>query len=79
VPTLRTADRRPSPDFVKAYGHYGYFESLKGIVHSYNTRDVKPACANPFTREADALAQETAGRRPRNRATSTSPSSATSA
>lgn len=57
VPTLRNADRRPSPDFVKAYGHNGYFKSLKGIVHFYNTRDVKPACKNPFTREADALSQ----------------------
>jgi cytochrome c peroxidase len=79
VPTLRNADRRPSPNFVKAYGHNGYFKSLKGIVHFYNTRDAKPACANPFTREADALAQKTAGRRQRNRATSTSPSSASSA
>jgi cytochrome c peroxidase len=57
VPTLRNVDLRPSPDFVKAYGHNGYFKSLKGIVHFYNTRDVKPACASPFTREADALAQ----------------------
>lgn len=57
VPTLRNVDKRPYPGFVKAYGHNGYFKSLKGIVHFYNTRDVKPVCANPFTREADALAQ----------------------
>jgi len=25
---------------VKAYGHNGYFTSLKSIVHFYNTRDV---------------------------------------
>ena len=37
-------DQRPGPDFVKAYGHNGYFKSLEGIVHFYNTRDVKPSC-----------------------------------
>jgi cytochrome c peroxidase len=57
VPTLRNVDKRPYPGFVKAYGHNGYFKSLKGIVHFYNTRDIKPRCADPFTREADALAQ----------------------
>ena len=41
VPTLRNIDLRPSPDFVKAYGHNGYFKSLKAIVHFYNTRDVE--------------------------------------
>jgi cytochrome c peroxidase len=40
VPTLRNVDLRPSPDFVKAYGHNGYFKSLEEIVHFYNTRDV---------------------------------------
>jgi cytochrome c peroxidase len=44
VPTLRNVDKRPSPDFVKAYGHNGYFKSLKEIVHFYNTRDVLPRC-----------------------------------
>jgi cytochrome c peroxidase len=41
VPTLRNVDLRPStsPEFVKAYGHNGYFKSLKEIVHFYNTRD----------------------------------------
>jgi cytochrome c peroxidase len=29
---------------VKAYGHNGYFKSLKQIVHFYNTRDAKPTC-----------------------------------
>jgi len=57
VPTLRNVDKRPEPGFVKAYGHNGYFKSLKGIVHFYNTRDVKPPCPDPFTTEADALAQ----------------------
>jgi cytochrome c peroxidase len=45
VPTLRNVDLRPSPNFVKAYGHNGYFKSLDAIVHFYNTRDVLPACS----------------------------------
>jgi cytochrome c peroxidase len=40
VPTLRNVDLRPTPDFVKAYGHNGVFKSLQEIVHFYNTRDV---------------------------------------
>ena len=44
VPTLRNVDKRPDPDFIKAYGHNGYFTSLKAIVHFYNTRDVLPRC-----------------------------------
>jgi cytochrome c peroxidase len=44
VPTLRNVDRRPNPEFVKAYGHNGYFKSLKSIVHFYNTRDAVPRC-----------------------------------
>lgn len=55
VPTLRNVDLRPSPDFVKAYAHNGYFKSLEGVVHFHNTRDVKPVCAGPYT-EAQALA-----------------------
>ncbi len=42
VPTLRNVDLRPTTDFVKAYGHNGYFKSLWEIVHFYNTRDVEP-------------------------------------
>jgi cytochrome c peroxidase len=57
VPTLRNVDKRPYEGFAKAYTHNGYFKSLKGIVHFYNTRDAKPVCINPFTTEADALAQ----------------------
>jgi cytochrome c peroxidase len=45
VPTLRNVDKRPEPAFVKAFGHNGYFKSLKQIVHFYNTRDVLPTCA----------------------------------
>jgi cytochrome c peroxidase len=44
VPTLRDVDKRPDPGFVKAYGHNGYFTSLRAIVHFYNTRDVLPRC-----------------------------------
>lgn len=57
VPTLRNVDRRPYEGFVKAFGHNGYFKTLKQIVHFYNTRDVKPKCADQFTRVEDALAQ----------------------
>lgn len=51
VPTLRNVDKRPNADFVKAYGHNGYFKSLKEIVHFYNTRDVLPRCAPQDPRE----------------------------
>ena len=57
VPTLRNVDLRPSADVIKAYGHNGYFKTLEGIVHFYNTRDVLPACpgdGTPYT-EAQAL------------------------
>ncbi len=64
VPTLRnvgkgSCEAEPDNDdcIVKAYAHNGYFKSLKGIVHFYNTRDVKPQCADPFTSETDALDQ----------------------
>jgi cytochrome c peroxidase len=43
VPTLRNVDLRPYDEFVKAYGHNGYFKSLEEIVHFYNTRDVEGA------------------------------------
>lgn len=55
VPTLRNVDKRFGDQFPKAYGHNGYFKSLKSIVHFYNTRDVTPVCADPFTTEKDAL------------------------
>lgn len=55
VPTLRNVDLRPHSTFVKAYGHNGYFKSLWGIVHFYNTRDVLEACPGDYT-EAQALA-----------------------
>jgi cytochrome c peroxidase len=44
VPTLRNVDKRPSPNFVKAFGHNGYFKTLKETVHFYNTRDLLARC-----------------------------------
>ena len=44
VATLRNVDKRPRPDFVKAYVHNGYFKSLKEVVHFYNTRNTLPKC-----------------------------------
>ena len=65
VPTLRnvgkgSCEAEPeNPDcIIKAYTHNGYFKSLKGTVHFYNTRDIKPDCVDPFTSEAEALAQD---------------------
>jgi cytochrome c peroxidase len=54
VPTLRNVDLRPTTTFVKAYGHNGYFKSLEGIVHFYNTRDVLAVCPGNYT-EPQAL------------------------
>jgi cytochrome c peroxidase len=39
------------------YMHNGYFKTLRGVLDFYNTRDVKPRCADKFTSEADAEAQ----------------------
>jgi len=58
VPTLRNVDLRPDGDSVKAYAHNGYFKTLEGIVHFYNTRDVKPSCESmgiDNATEAEAL------------------------
>ena len=57
VPTLRNVDLRPYETFTKAFGHNGYFKTLEGIVHFYNTRDVKAACPGDYT-EAEALASD---------------------
>jgi cytochrome c peroxidase len=42
--TVRNVDKRPRPDFVKAYMHNGYLKSLKEVVHFYNTRDTLGRC-----------------------------------
>src|SRR5262249_20055033 len=42
--TLRNVDKRPRPEFVKAYMHNGYLKSLKEVVHFYNTRDTLGRC-----------------------------------
>jgi cytochrome c peroxidase len=62
VPTLRnvgkgSCEAEPlNPDcIVKAYSHNGYFKTLEGIVHFYNTRDVLDTCPGDYT-EAEALA-----------------------
>lgn len=39
------------------YMHNGYFQTLKGLVDFYNTRDTRPTCAKRFTTEAEAQAQ----------------------
>jgi cytochrome c peroxidase len=44
TPTVRNADKRPYPTFVRSYMHNGYLKSLKELVHFYNTRDVLPRC-----------------------------------
>ena len=56
VPTLRNVDKWDiATTKAKAYGHNGYFKTLKGIVHYYNTRDVLTVCPGNYT-EAEALA-----------------------
>src|SRR6266436_5308284 len=40
APSVRGTDKRPSPDFVKAYMHNGVFKSLKDVVHCYNKRNI---------------------------------------
>jgi cytochrome c peroxidase len=56
VPTVRNVGKG-LPTITKAYGHNGYFKSLEGIVHFYNTRDVLPACQGDYT-EAQAIAAD---------------------
>jgi cytochrome c peroxidase len=57
VPTLRNVALGLNSGLIKAFAHNGYFKTLYGIVHFYNTRDTKPRCADRFTTEAAALAQ----------------------
>jgi cytochrome c peroxidase len=57
VPTLRNVDLRPSPEFIKAFGHNGTFKSLEEITHFYNTRDVEtwPEPEYPWTVNEEEL------------------------
>ena len=63
TPTVRNIDKRPYPNFPKAYMHNGYFKSVEGIVHFYNTRDMKPTCTDEngsierFVTEAAAVSR----------------------
>jgi cytochrome c peroxidase len=54
VPTLRNVGAGLDT-VTKAFAHNGYFKTLYGIVHFYNTRDTLPTCPGAFT-EAQALA-----------------------
>lgn len=56
VPTLRNVDKRPRPDFVKAYMHNGYLKSLKEVVHFYNTRMSWPVVRKAPRGEGQLLA-----------------------
>ncbi len=47
VPSLRNVDLRPYPEFVKAFGHNGFFKSLEEITRFYNTRDADPLWPEP--------------------------------
>ena len=40
APSVRNSDKRPSPDFVRAYMHNGVFKSLEEVVHFYNKRNI---------------------------------------
>lgn len=42
VPSLRNMDLRTSEDFVKAYGHNGYFKSLEDIILFYSWSGLTP-------------------------------------
>ncbi|MGC4119599.1 MAG: cytochrome c peroxidase [Myxococcales bacterium] len=53
TPSLRNVDKRPSADFVKAFGHNGYFKSVMEVIHFYNLRDVLPVCAEGGTPAVD--------------------------
>jgi len=48
TPTLRNVDKRPGKGFVKAFMHNGYFKTLKGVVHFYNTSNVNGPTAAAF-------------------------------
>lgn len=55
TPTLRNASKGLGGGFTKAFTHNGWFKTLEGLVHFYNTRDVLPRCAARVTTEVEAL------------------------
>ena len=57
TPSLRNVDLRPSPGFVKAYMHNGFFKSLEEVVHFCNARDAGqfPAAEYAATVDKDSL------------------------
>jgi cytochrome c peroxidase len=40
TPSVRDVDKRPYPEFVKAYMHNGVFKSLQEVVRFYNKRNI---------------------------------------
>ena len=48
TPTLRNVDKRRGKGFIKAFMHNGYFKTLKGVVHFYNTSNVNGPTAASF-------------------------------
>jgi cytochrome c peroxidase len=56
VPTLRNVDLRPSEDFVKPYGHNGYFKSLEDIVFFYHWRAMMDSMADGWRHGCDGMA-----------------------
>jgi cytochrome c peroxidase len=55
TPTLRNVCKGTGEGFPKAFGHNGYFKSVEGIVHFYNTADALPECEVENATEAYAL------------------------
>lgn len=56
VPTLRNLTKTANQGEARAYMHNGYFHTLEGVVHFYNTRDVLPRCDGMLS-EAEAMVQ----------------------
>lgn len=51
VPTLRNIAK------TAPYMHNGYFNTLRGVIDFYNTRDLKPSCKSKWVSEEEALRQ----------------------
>ena len=58
VPTLRNLTKGMTAQSPKAFMHNGYFKTLEGVVHFYNTRDVLPRCQDEWATEAEAMEQK---------------------